>query len=79
MGWRPTGLSSTPIDHASATFAIAFAVLAFDPLAGAVFLVGLASALVVTRFLRPVAARLVAVVERVSDPVPAPLWRLGRS
>ncbi len=102
--WSSKTDASFPSDHASATFAIAFAVLAFDPLAGAVFLVfalvisigrliigahypgdvavgflvGLASALVVTRLLRPVIARLVGVVERATDPVLAPLWRPGR-
>ena len=92
---------SFPSDHASAAFAIAFAVLLFDWLVGALFLVaavvigigrvvigahypadvlagvavGLASALVVTRLARRVIAFLVRLVERVTDPLLAPLWR----
>lgn len=99
--WANKTDASFPSDHASASFAIAFAVLAFDPLAGAIFLVfavviafgrlaigahypgdvgaglliGLASALVVTRLLRPVVALLVRYVQRVTDPILAPLWR----
>lgn len=100
--WSHKTDASFPSDHSSATFAIAFAVLAFDPLGGAVFLVlalvisigrlvigahypsdvgtgfliGLASALVVTRLLRPAVGWLVRQVERLTDPVLAPLWRL---
>jgi undecaprenyl-diphosphatase len=37
--WSTSTDASFPSDHASASLAIAFAVLAFDPLAGAVFLV----------------------------------------
>ena len=100
--WANKTDASFPSDHASASFAIAFAVLAFDPLAGAIFLVfaiviaagrliigahypgdvgagfliGLASALVVARLLRPAVAFLVRHVQRLTDPVLAPLWRL---
>jgi membrane-associated phospholipid phosphatase len=42
---------------------------------GAGLLVGLASALVVARLLRPVVAWLVHRVERLTDPVLRPLWR----
>jgi undecaprenyl-diphosphatase len=45
-----------------------------DVLAGA--LVGAASAFVVVRLARPVLAFLVRVVERITDPLLAPLWRL---
>jgi membrane-associated phospholipid phosphatase len=44
-----------------------------DVLAGVA--VGAASAFVVVRYVRPVIAFLVRVVERVTDPVLAPLWR----
>jgi undecaprenyl-diphosphatase len=100
--WANKTDASFPSDHASASFAIAFAVLAFDPLGGAIFLVfaiviaagrliigahypgdvgagfliGLASALVVARLLRPAVAFLVRHVQRLTDPVLAPLWRL---
>jgi undecaprenyl-diphosphatase len=93
---------SFPSDHASATFAIAFAVLMFDRLVGSLFLaaavlvaagrvligvhypgdvlagllVGLAAAIVVVRLARPLLAFLVRIVERVTDPLLAPLWRL---
>ena len=40
------------------------------------FLIGLASALVVVRLLRPLIARVVRLVERVTDPVLASVWRL---
>jgi undecaprenyl-diphosphatase len=92
---------SFPSDHASAAFAIAFAVLLFDRVAGALFLavavligvgrvfigahypldivagclVGLGSALIIVRLGRPVLAVLVRLVERVTDPILAPLWR----
>jgi undecaprenyl-diphosphatase len=92
---------SFPSDHASAAFAIAFAVFLFDRLVGSVFLaaaavigvgrvfigahypadvlagclVGLASALLVARLARPVIGFLVRLVERLTDPVVAPLWR----
>jgi undecaprenyl-diphosphatase len=94
---------SFPSDHASAAFAIAFAVLFFDRLLGTIFLsvavligigrvfigahypldivagclVGLGSAVIVVRLARPVIAFLVRLVERVTDPVLAPLWRRG--
>ena len=37
--WSNTTDASFPSDHASVSYAIAFAVVAFDPLAGAIFLV----------------------------------------
>jgi undecaprenyl-diphosphatase len=93
---------SFPSDHASAAFGIAFAVLLFDPLAGALFLlaavligvgrvligahypgdvlagaaIGLLAALFVVRIARPLIAFLVGLVERVTDPIAAPAWRL---
>jgi undecaprenyl-diphosphatase len=93
---------SFPSDHASAAFAIAFAVLMFDRLVGSLFLlaavlvavgrvligvhypgdvlagllVGLGSALLIVRLARPLLAFLVRLVERVTDPLLAPLWRL---
>jgi undecaprenyl-diphosphatase len=45
-----------------------------DVLAGC--LVGLAAALLVTKVAKPVVERLVRLVERVTDPILAPLWRL---
>jgi membrane-associated phospholipid phosphatase len=92
---------SFPSDHASAAFAIAFAVFVYDRLVGSIFLaaavvvgagrvmvgvhypgdvaagclVGLASALVVARLARPVLQRLVGLVERLTDPILAPVWR----
>lgn len=104
--WSHATDASFPSDHASATFAIAFAVLLLDPLVGVLylcfalvisigrlfigahypgdigagFLVGLASALVVAKLLRPVVALLVRQVERLTDPVLARLWQAaGRS
>ncbi|MGH3025798.1 MAG: phosphatase PAP2 family protein [Gaiellaceae bacterium] len=100
--WSNTRDASFPSDHASASFAIAFAVLMVDTVAGALFLaaalviaagrlfigahypsdvgagflVGLASAIVVVKALRPLLSRLVHLVERVTDPILAPLWRL---
>ena len=103
--WSSSHDASFPSDHSSASFAIAFAVLAFDAVAGGTFLffalvisigrlfigahypgdvgagllVGLASALAVVRLLRPAIAWLVRLVERVTDPILAPLWRaVGR-
>lgn len=93
---------SFPSDHASAAFAIAFAVFLFDRAVGSVFLaaavivgagrvfigahypldvlagcaVGLGSALLLARLARPIIDRLVRLVERVTDPVLAPIWRL---
>jgi membrane-associated phospholipid phosphatase len=92
---------SFPSDHASAAFAIAFTILFFDRLAGALFLaaalligagrvfigahypadigagllVGLAVAIVVVRYGRPLLTWLVRLVERLTDPLLAPLWR----
>ncbi|MFL5960343.1 MAG: phosphatase PAP2 family protein [Gaiellaceae bacterium] len=100
--WISSHDASFPSDHASATFAIAFAVLAFDVVAGSVFLffalvisvgrlfigahypgdvgagllVGLAAALVISRLARPAVALLVRHVQRLTDPVLAPIWRL---
>jgi len=45
-----------------------------DVLAGS--LVGLASALLLVRVARPLVDRLVRLVERATDPLLAPLWRL---
>jgi undecaprenyl-diphosphatase len=99
--WSSSTDASFPSDHTSLAFAIAFAVLMFDGVAGAIFLVvaviigvgrlfigahypgdvaagvlvGLAAALVVVRLLRPLVTRVVALVERVSDPLVRPLWR----
>ena len=101
--WTSSTDASFPSDHASASFAIAFAVLLFDPLAGALFLVaavviavgrlfigahypgdvgagllvGLVSALVVSKLLRPVVRVLADRVGRLTDPLLAPLWRLS--
>lgn len=95
---------SFPSDHASAAFAIAFALLAFDTVAGGLFLaaavvvaagrvvtgahypgdvvagalVGLGVALVVARLARPALAAAVRLVERLTDPLVAPLWRFAR-
>jgi membrane-associated phospholipid phosphatase len=92
---------SFPSDHASAAFAIAFAILLFDQLVGSIFLaaavvvaggrvvvgahypsdvlagllVGFGSAVFVVRAGRPTIVRLVRLVERVTDPVLAPIWR----
>jgi undecaprenyl-diphosphatase len=99
--WSSSTDASFPSDHSSASYAIAFAVLLVDPLAGAIFLVfatviavgrlfigahypgdvaagllvGAASALVVARLLRPAVSWLVRQVERLTDPILAPLWR----
>ncbi len=100
--WISSHDPSFPSDHASATFAIAFAVLMFDAVAGGIFLflalvisvgrlfigahypgdigggflVGLAAALVVARLARPAVVFLVRQVQRLTDPVLAPIWRL---
>ncbi len=100
--WINSHDASFPSDHATATFAIAFAVIAFDGVAGGIFLffalvisvgrlfigahypgdvgagllVGLAAALVVTRLARPVVDVLVRYVQRLTDPLLAPFWRL---
>jgi len=93
---------SFPSDHASAAFAIAFAIFLFDRVAGAIFLVaafiigagrvligahypadvlagclvGLGSAILVTRVARPMVEWLVRLAERATDPLLAPIWRL---
>jgi undecaprenyl-diphosphatase len=93
---------SFPSDHASAAFAIAFAVLLVDRVVGSLFLatavliglgrvvigahypadvlagvlVGFGSALLAVRLGRPLLSWLVRLVERITDPVLAPLWRL---
>ena len=95
---------SFPSDHASAAFAIAFAVLFFDRLAGSLLLaaavllavgrvvigahypadiaagcvVGLGAALIVVHLGRPYVASLARLVSRLTDPLLAPAWRLGR-
>ena len=95
---------SFPSDHASAAFAIAWAVFLYDRAVGALFLaaaaviaagrvvvgvhypgdvlagllVGLAVALLVVRLAEPLIARLVRLVERLTDPVLALAWR-GRA
>jgi len=100
--WINSHDASFPSDHASATFAIAFAVLAFDTVAGGIFLffalvisvgrlfigahypgdvgagflVGLAAALVIAWLARSAVALLVRHVQRLTDPVLAPIWRL---
>jgi undecaprenyl-diphosphatase len=100
--WSDSRDASFPSDHASASFAIAFAVLQLDRLAGGLLLaaasviavgrlfigahypgdvaagllVGLASAVLVVRLLRPALERLVRLVERATDPVLGPLWRV---
>jgi len=42
---------------------------------GAGLLVGLAVAVVVVRFGRPLLTRLIRLVERITDPLLAPLWQ----
>jgi len=100
--WINSHDPSFPSDHASAAFAIAFAVLAFDAVAGGIFLffalvisvgrlfigahypgdigggflVGLAAALAIVWLARPAVALLVRHVQRLTDPVLAPIWRL---
>lgn len=92
---------SFPSDHASAAFAIGFAVFLFDRVVGSIFLlaatvigvgrvfigahypadvlagvlVGLGAALLVVRVARPLIERLVRLVESLTDPIVAPLWR----
>lgn len=101
--WSSATDASFPSDHASVSFAIAFAVIALDAAAGALLLlaaiviavgrlfigahypsdvlagvvVGAAAAFVVVRLLGPVVDRVVRLVERISDPLVAPLWRRG--
>jgi undecaprenyl-diphosphatase len=102
--WSSSHDASFPSDHASASFAIAVAILLIDPLAGALFLVlallisvgrvvvgehypgdvvagaaiGTVCALIVVRLARPVIVFLVRLVERITDPVLAPIWRRVR-
>jgi undecaprenyl-diphosphatase len=92
---------SFPSDHASAAFAIAFAVFLFDRIVGSIFLaaavligvgrvfigahypadvlagclVGLASTLLVARLAKPGTERVVRLLERITDPVLALVWR----
>ena len=92
---------SFPSDHASAAFAIAFAVFLFDRVVGSIFLaaavligagrvfigahypadvlagclVGLAAALLVARLAKPVMERVVRLLERLTDPLLALVWR----
>jgi undecaprenyl-diphosphatase len=92
---------SFPSDHASAAFAIAFAVFLLDRVVGSIFLLaaaiiavgrvfigthypgdiaagcllGLGVAIVVVRLARPLLERVVRIVERLTDPILAPLWR----
>jgi undecaprenyl-diphosphatase len=100
--WINSHDPSFPSDHASAAFAIAFAVLMFDAVAGGIFLffalvisagrlfigahypgdvgagllIGLVAALVITKLARPAIVFLVRHVQRLTDPVLAPIWRL---
>jgi undecaprenyl-diphosphatase len=102
--WINVHDASFPSDHASASFAIAFAVVLIDPLVGAVFvvcallisvgrlfigahypgdvvagcLVGLLSALLVIKPGRKLVAGLGRLIERGTDPLVEPLWRLAR-
>lgn len=95
---------SFPSDHASAAFAIAFAIFFVDRVVGSIFLAAAAViaigrvfvgahypadvlagailafgvALFVVRAGRPTILALVRLLERVTDPVLAPLWRGGR-
>ena len=85
--WTNKTDPSFPSDHASASFAIAFAVLMFDPLVGAIFLVGAAliaigRILIGAHYPGDVLASLViaavssVVVVRLGRPVVAYLVRL---
>jgi undecaprenyl-diphosphatase len=99
--WSSSTDASFPSDHASVALAIAFAVLAFDAVAGGILLaaailiavgrvligahypgdvlaslaVALVVAYVVIRLARPFVSWVVALVERVTDPLLRPLWR----
>jgi undecaprenyl-diphosphatase len=71
---------SLPSDHATAALAIAVAVLLIDTGVGVVFLalavlIALAAAFIVVRIGRPVIAYLVRILERVTDPLLARVWR----
>lgn len=96
--------ASFPSDHASAAFAIAFAIFLVDRVVGSIFLAAAAViaigrvvvgahypadvlagailafgvALFVARAGRPTILVLVRLLERVTDPLLAPLWRSGR-
>lgn len=96
--------TSFPSDHASASFAIATAVLCFHRRVGLAFLlaaalvavgrlvtgvhypldvlvgclVGIASGLLVVRLARPLAERVVRLLEPATDRLLAPFWRLRR-
>ena len=100
--WSNTTDATFPSDHTTVSFAIAFAILAFDPIAGAIFVliaaiiavgrlfigahypsdvlaglvVGAIAAAVVVRLLPRFVSWVVSQVERVSDPLVRPLWRL---
>ena len=100
--WSNTTDASFPSDHTTVSFAIAFAILAFDSVAGVVFLliaviiavgrlfigahypsdvvaglvIGLLAAGVVVRLLPRFVSWVVSYVERISDPLLRPLWRL---
>lgn len=100
--WSSTTDASFPSDHTTVSFAIAFAILAFDPVIGALFvvialiiavgrlfigahypsdvaaglLIGLIAAGVVVRLLPRFVSWVVSYVERLSDPLLRPLWRL---
>jgi undecaprenyl-diphosphatase len=100
--WSNVTDPSFPSDHTTVSFAIAFAVLAFDLAAGVIFIViaaiiavgrlfigahypsdvlagfviGLVAAGIVVRLLPRFVSWVVSWVERVSDPLLRPLWRL---
>jgi undecaprenyl-diphosphatase len=93
--WSSSTDASFPSDHTTVSFAIAFTVLAFDTLAGVVFIVvaaiigigrlfigahypgdvlagvvvGAVAAVVVVKWLRPLAAWVARYVERATDPL----------
>jgi undecaprenyl-diphosphatase len=100
--WSNVTDPSFPSDHTTVSFAIAFAVLAFDLSAGLIFIViaatiavgrlfigahypsdvlaglviGLIAAGIVVRLLPRFVSWVVSYVERVSDPLLRPIWRL---
>jgi undecaprenyl-diphosphatase len=100
--WSNVTDPSFPSDHTTVSFAVAFAVLAFDLAAGVIFIViaaiiavgrlfigahypsdvlagfviGLVAAGIVVRLLPRFVSWVVSWVERVSDPLLRPLWRL---
>jgi undecaprenyl-diphosphatase len=103
--WASSTDAAFPSDHSSASFAIAFAVLAFDRVVGSLFIaaaaiiaigrvfvgahyvtdvlasvvVAAAAAYLVVRFGRPIVARAVRLVERLTDPLVRPLRRTSRT